>query len=199
MNRRTAIKQAALITGYAISATAVSAVWQSCQRDPATAAEAWKPVFFTAEEAAAITEIGESILPATDTPGAKDVDVHAFIDQFVKDCLKEEEQTQFRTGLKQLLSDCEQQNGKSFVDCTTEQRLAFLNEQDEAARQLVELNPGLPDEQYPFFLKLKEMVLMGYFTSEKVGKEVTAFLPVPGKFEPCTPYETGQPAWTIYN
>lgn len=199
MDRRTAIKQAALITGYAISATAVSAVWQSCQRDPAAAAKVWKPVFFTAEQGPAIMEIGETILPATDTPGAKDVDVHAFVDQFAKDCLTEEEQAQFRAGLKQLLSDCEQQNGSSFLDCTAEQRLAFLNEQDASARQLVELNPVLPEEEYPFFLKLKEMVLMGYFTSERVGKEVTAFLPIPGKYEPCAPYEKGQPAWTIYN
>lgn len=197
MDRRTAIKQAALITGYAISASAVSAVWQSCQRDPSKANASWTPAFFTPKQGVAVTEIAETILPATDTPGAKEVAVHKFVDQYAKDCLTVEEQAEFQAGIAQLLADCEAQNGKSFVDCSPEQRLSFLNAVDEQAKQLTAVNPGLEEEEYPVFLKLKGLVLMGYFTAEKIGKEITAFLPIPGKYKPCTPYEEGQPAWTI--
>lgn len=197
MDRRTAIKQAALITGYAISASAISAVWQSCQRDANSATEAWSPSFFTEEQGAAITEISDTILPATDTPGASDVGVPQFIDQYAHICLTQEEQGEFREGLEQLLADCKTEYGKTFVDCTQEQRLAFLNAVDERARKITGLNPGLEEEQHPIFLRLKGLVLMGYFTSETIGKEVTAFLPIPGKYEPCMPYEEGQPAWTI--
>ncbi len=197
MDRREAIKRAALLSGYAISATALSSVWQSCQRDAGPEAEAWEPVFFSPEQGTAVAEISETILPATDTPGAKEVRVHEFVDQFAKDCLTAEEQTQLREGLQQLLADCQSETGKAFIDSSAEERLAFLNKQDADARRILEVNPMLPEEERPVFMKLKWLVLMGYFTSEKVGKEVTAFLPVPGKYEPCAPYEEGQPAWTI--
>lgn len=197
MDRRTAIKQAALLTGYAISASAISAVWQSCQRDANSATEAWSPSFFTEEQGAAITEISDTILPATDTPGASDVGVPQFIDQYAHNCLTQEEQGEFREGLQQLLADCQAEHGKAFADCTQEQRLTFLNAADKYAQSITSLNPVLEEEDYPFFLRLKGLVLMGYFTSEKIGKEVTAFLPIPGKYEPCMPYEEGQPAWTI--
>jgi len=197
MDRRTAIKQAALITGYAISASAVGAVWQSCQRDANSATEAWSPSFFTDEQGKAITEISDTILPATDTPGASDVGVPQFIDQYAHICLTQEEQGEFREGLEQLLADCRSEHGKAFVDCNQEQRLAFLNAADKYARSITSLNPVLKEEDHPFFLRLKGLVLMGYFTSEKIGKEVTTFLPIPGTYKPCTSYEEGQPAWTI--
>ena len=197
MDRRTAIKQAALITGYAISASAVSAVWQSCQRDSDSAADTWPPSFFTTDEGVAITQISDTILPPTDTPGASDVRVPQFVDQYAYRCLTQEEQKEFRDGLEQLLANCKAEYGIAFADCSQEQRLAFLNAADEQARSIAGLNPALKEEDHPFFLRLKGLVLMGYFTSEKIGKEVTAFLPVPGKYEPCAPYEEGQPAWTI--
>ena len=197
MDRRTAIKQAALITGYAISASAVGAVWQSCQRDTNSATETWSPSFFTKEQGAAITEISDTILPATDTPGASDVGVPQFVDQYAHICLTPEEQRAFRDGLEQLLANCKAEHGKAFADCSQEQCLTFLNAADEQARSIAGLDPVLQEEDHPFFLRLKGLVLMGYFTSEKIGKEVTAFLPVPGKYEPCAPYEEGQPAWTI--
>ncbi|NRA51701.1 MAG: gluconate 2-dehydrogenase subunit 3 family protein, partial [Phaeodactylibacter sp.] len=57
-------------------------------------------------------------------------------------------------------------------------------------------NPKERGKEYSGFLRLKQLVLLGYFTSEKIGTEVTAFQPIPGQYKPCIPYEEGQPAWT---
>lgn len=141
--------------------------------------------------------MAETILPRTGTPGAKDVGVPAFVDQFAAVCMEEEEQQAFRDGLLRLLEQCEQEYGRSFTDCQPEEQLALLNAADEAGRKLLQVNPGLPEQEHPFFPRFKGLVLLGYFTSEKVGTEVTAFLPIPGGFEPCMPYEEGQPIWTI--
>lgn len=197
IDRREAIKRAALLSGFALSSSMMAGLMQSCQAEPRPDGQAWKPVFFNEAQGEALAEIGETILPATDTPGAKDVGVHEFIDQFVKDCLPEEMQLQAKAGLDELLSSCQSANGKPFLDCSPEERLAFLNSLDAETRQLLELNPGLTPEQTPFFMQLKQLVLIGYFTSEKVGTEVLAYSPVPGRYEPCLPYEAGQPAWTI--
>lgn len=195
MDRREAIKRTALLTGFAISSSTIAGLLQGCQPEAKSPLDSWAPSFFTKEEGLTVAEIGEVILPRTDTPGAKDVFTHEFVDLMVGDCYKQEEQQRFRDGLAQLMAGCEQANGKSFLDCSPEQQLAFLNEQDQAARATVEATPGLDKEDYPFFLTLKQLILLGYFTSETVGKEAFVYDPVPGVNEACRPYEAGTPDW----
>lgn len=196
MDRREAIKRTALLTGMALSASTLAGVLQGCQPESRPVGEPWAPKFFSAEQGAALAEIGETILPATDTPGAKDVKVHEFIDQLAKECMLPEEQELLRRGVEGLLANFKAKNGKAFTEATPEERLAYLNQMDAEAKTLVEENPLLPPEEYPAFLTVKQLVLLGYFTSEQVGTEVTAFLPIPGGYKPCMPYEQGQPAWT---
>ncbi|MCB9048453.1 MAG: gluconate 2-dehydrogenase subunit 3 family protein [Lewinellaceae bacterium] len=195
MDRREAIKRTALLTGFAISSSTIASLLQGCQPEAKSPLDAWTPKFFTKEQGVTLAEIGECILPKTDTPGAKDVFAHEFVDLMVADCKKPEDKELFRNGMAQLMAGCEQANGKSFLDCSPEQQLAFLNEQDQAARAVVDADPGLDDADYPFFLKLKQLILLGYFTSETVGKEVLVYDPVPGVNEACRPYEAGTPDW----
>lgn len=195
MDRREAIKRTALLTGFAISSSTLASLLQGCQPEAKSPLDSWAPKFFTKEQGLTLAEIGECILPQTDTPGAKEAFVHEFVDLMVADCKMPEDKQQFRDGITQLMAGCEQAAGKSFLDCSPEQQLAFLNEQDQAARALVDANPGLAAEDYPFFLKLKQLILLGYFTSETVGTEVLAYDPVPGVNEACRPYEAGTPGW----
>jgi hypothetical protein len=197
MDRREAIKQAALISGFAMSGSMMTVLLQSCQSDATPVTEPWTPAFFTEEEGLALAEIGETILPKTDTPGARDALVHEYIDQAVAACMDEEDQEKFKTGFTALLADCQQEHQKSFVECDAPTRLAFLNKQDKASREFMDANPDLENEDIPFFINLKQMILFGYFTAEKVGTEVTAYLPIPGGYEPCMPYEEGTPMWTF--
>ncbi len=197
MDRREALKRTALITGYALSASTIAGVLQGCQPEQKSPLDEWQPAYFTKEEGLMIAEIAERILPRTDIPGAQDVFVHEFIDLMVKDCRKAEDQARFSKGLAELMEMCKTTNGKAFLDCSEEEQLALLNQQDKAARQLVGTNPYLDEEDYPFFLELKELVLTGYFTSEQIGTEVLAYLPVPGGYEGCMPYEAGTPVWSL--
>ena len=197
MDRREAIKRTALLTGFALSGSVISAVLQGCQPEAKDDLADWMPNFFTKEDGMAMAEMTECILPRTDTPGAKDVHVYEFVDLMAQDCLDAEDQQKFRDGFTKLLADCQQANGKPFADCSPEEQLAFLNAQDKAAVDFAEANPGLKKEDYPFFLTFKQLILLGYFTSEKIGKEVLAYLPIPGRYEPCMPYEEGTPGWAL--
>lgn len=195
MDRREAIKRTVLLTGIALSSSTMAGLLQGCQAEAKSPLGSWAPQFFTKEQGLTLAEISEVILPRTDTPGAKDVFVHEFVDRMVASLEKPEDQKLFREGMAELMAGCEQANGQSFLDCSPEQQLALLNEQDRAARALVDANPNMDEEDYPFFLKLKQLILLGYFTSEQVGAEVLAYDPVPGSYEPCRPYEAGTPAW----
>ncbi len=196
MKRREAIKKTVLLTGAALSASTITAVLKGCQAEASTAT-GWMPQFFDAEQATALAEIAETILPATDTPGAKDVGVPEFIDRLAATCLEEEEQRQLSDSLKQIEAQAQAAYRKRFVALSKPERLDLLNAIDAAVQNAEPVYSDLEEErELSGFLKLKQLVLLGYFTSEKVGTEVTAFLPIPGQYKPCLPYEDGQPAWT---
>lgn len=113
INRREAIKRAGLVLGFAISAPTISAVLNGCKASPDLA---FKPVFFTEEQAALLSELSEIIIPKTDTPGAKDVGVPGFMDLLVKDCYKKEEQDAFLAGLKEFDDEAKSSMGDRFLD-----------------------------------------------------------------------------------
>jgi len=195
MDRREAIKRTVLLTGAALSASTITAVLNGCQAEASTVT-AWALKFFDAQQAAALSEIAETILPATETPGAKDVGVPAFIDQLAATCLPEEEQAALRESIEQIEAQAQSKHNKTFASLQPEERLTLLNTIDAEARSVETVTDDMGETAWSGFLKLKQLVLLGYFTSEKIGTEVTAFLPIPGQYKPCIPYEEGQPAWT---
>ena len=42
---------------------------------------------------------------------------------------------------------------------------------------------------------MKELALLGYFTSEIGCTKAQRYVESPSRFEPCTPYVKGEPAW----
>lgn len=204
MQRRDVLKYTAYLTGYAVSAPLVSAILGGCQAEPAGAALPYSPKFFSATEFATISEMAETMLPATDTPGAKEVGVPAFIDLMLADYTEAEDQERWRKGLRQLMDEVETQHGKPFTGLGAEERLAYLNALDAAAKaeaEAVDQAPLTADEKadrYPFFLLFKGAAIGGYFSSAPIGTEVLAYDPVPGQYAGCIPLSAnGGVNWSL--
>ena len=208
MKRRSAIKRTAMMMGYALSASTVMGVMNGCKADTVTPEAGWKPAFFDAKEMDLVKLVTEQILPATDTPGANDVFVHRFMDQMIAEIYTPEMKERFRKGLAALTADCKTTYGKGFADCTDEQRdelllkheadarstdaqrnEAYTAEKKEFTRMASEdFSTGVTYQRTnrePFFKLLKEMTIVGYFTSEKIGEEVLNYDPIPGMDIPC--------------
>ena len=183
MKRREAIKRTALIMGYAVSASALAGVMSGCQADTKTSADGitddWKPTNFSNTQINTLREAAERIVPATDgIVGAKDVKVERFIDS-LGSFYKEEEVTWFKQELDKFEADAKTTHNKSFSDLENGQMDAMITDVMNRAK-------GEKERDEPsFFLQLKEVVLLGYFTSEKVGKEVLNYDPIPTKYEAC--------------
>jgi hypothetical protein len=196
MNRRDYIKNTMLTLGYAVSVGAVSELLTSCQKE---AQLDWKPVFLSNNQANAIAEIAETILPKTKTPGAKELGVPQFIDKMLKDLLSEKDQKEFIEGIEQLDERCQKEFGKVFVECDTKQREQILIALDKESPKFPLTLWGIvlveKPEPITFFRRVKSMTLMSYFTSEKISKEFLAYNPVPGKFIGEIEYK-GQNAWS---
>jgi Gluconate 2-dehydrogenase subunit 3 len=49
-----------------------------------------------------------------------------------------------------------------------------------------------------FFRMMKELTLLGYFTSEIGCTQAMRYVETPGRFDPCIVYTPGQPAWAAH-
>lgn len=196
MNRREYIKNMTLSMGFVVSAGAVSDLLISCQKQ---ANLDWKPVFLDNNQANTIAEIAETILPKTSTPGAKELGVPQFVDRMLKELLTEKDQQEFVKGIEDLDERCKTDYGKVFVECDQKQREEILIKLDKEAPKFPLTLWGIvlveKPEPITFFRRMKSLTLMGYFTSEKIGKEVLAYDPVPGPYKGEIEYN-GQNAWS---
>lgn len=146
---------------------------------------------FTPDDLAFLDEIGETIIPTTDTPGAKATKIGEFMQMMVKDCYDAEQQQAFIDGLNTIRKDFKEQNGADFMKASGEDRLAYLNglhEQFKAsgeARQPIVIN------------MLRDLTVLGYFTSEIGATQALNYIEVPGRYEPCIDYKKGDKAYAI--
>ncbi|WP_044173130.1 gluconate 2-dehydrogenase subunit 3 family protein [Flectobacillus major] len=176
MNRRDALQRVAILMGGVISAPVMAGVMGEKINTGAS-------VKVTVQQEAFLAEVADIIIPTTDTPGAKAAGVEKFVVRVMSDCYKKEDQDKFYAGLAKLDSDSNAKFGKSFVSLDTKQK-----------NEMVKL---ATTENKEFFLRMKELTVTGYFTSEIGATKALAYLPVPGKFEGCVPLKPGQKAWAL--
>jgi gluconate 2-dehydrogenase gamma chain len=181
MDRREALRKTALLMGAAVSATALAGIMQGCKATPELT---YTPSFFTEDQARIISELAQTIIPKTDTPGAKEAGVPGFIDQILKECYKKEDQDKFITGLADFDAKAKEAHGDSFIYLDPEKQLAFVKAQNEAAVNAVKADASQPR---PFILSAKELTLLGFFTSEPGATQVLQYEAVPGSYKGCIP------------
>jgi hypothetical protein len=187
MDRREAISRVALIMG----GTLIGMDYLASGCNNLSAKDTG--ILFDNDHIKFLDEVGDTIIPATKTPGAKDVHIGAFMTLMVKDCYTAADQQTFMAGITKLNDDCVKLNGKTFLACTPAQRTAFLNMLDKEQKDYTKTkNKNQPNH---YFRMMKELTLLGYFTSEAGCTKALRYLPVPGKFEGCIPYKKGDKAW----
>ncbi len=179
MNRRDALKYTGTAFGFAVTGGTFAAFLQSCQADPSDPS-GWTPSTFTKSQVEMIGAIADTMLPTTDTPGAKDLKVHQFIDYFVSNALGAEDQAQAKEGMALL----EEHLGKDYASSSAEDQMAKLTSLNDSAIAATE-----PDPVLGTYIELKRLIIGGYFTSQEIGMEVLDYSPVPGPYKGCVPVE----------
>jgi hypothetical protein len=198
MNRRDALARVAIIMGGAVIGgdyflTSCSSPSAEKEKKGTAATTKQEKPFLNQEQVAYLNEVGETILPTTATPGAKAANVGGFMSVMVKDCYKPEDQQVFLKGLTQLEEASKKKNGKGFLQLDPSQRTAFLTALDAEQKNYSKTKTLEAPNHY--FRMMKELTLLGYFTSEVGSTKALRYLPVPGKYEGCVPYKKGDRAW----
>lgn len=151
------------------------------------------PRSFTAADIALLDEIGETILPATDVPGAKAVGIGAFIAMMVDDCYEESDRTAFKTGLKTLADTFRARHGTDFAHGNAAARTDFLNALDREQR--ARHASRRTDEPQHYFRIMKDLTILGYFSSELGATQALRYEEVPGRYDGNAPYTKGDRAF----
>lgn len=149
---------------------------------------------FSPEDIAFLDELGEAIIPTTDTPGAKATEIGAFMVMMVKDTYNAEQQQKFVDGLNLLRKDYKNAKGKDFMDVSVEERTAYLNELKAAGKASIDSADGL----VPSILgMLQDLTVLGYFTSEIGSTQQLRFFEAPGRYDACIDYKPGDRAYAL--
>ena len=184
MNRREALSRVALIMGGTV--LGAEAFLAGCT----TGAPGLN---FSKSDIAFLNEIAETIMPATNTPGAKEAKVGEFMTVIVNDCYEAKDQTIFIEGIKKLDEASKKLNSKSFMESTPEQRKALLVTLDKEAKEYQKT--AKPEDPKHYFTMFKQLTLSGFFTSEVGATKALRYVAVPGKFVGSYPYKKGDKAW----
>ncbi len=179
ISRREAIRRAALLAGVVVSSEWLSIVGR--------AASAPQGRSLDAAQAATVSAAADRILPRTDTPGAIDVGVPAFINLLYSDIMTAEERERLTTGLAAVDAAAKAGDGRPFAALGADRQDAILR---DIARAEEAREPG-------FFTMFRSATILGYFTSEEVGRNVLHYDPVPGRYDSCIPIDqVGRRNWT---
>jgi hypothetical protein len=185
MNRREALSRVAVIMGGTV--LGAEAFLSGCT----TGATGLK---FSQDDISFLNEIAETILPATNTPGAKEAKVGEFMTVIVKDCYEAKDQQVFIKGMEELkFKASKAKMGKAFMEATPEERTAFLTELDIEAAAFQKTKK--PEQSKHYFTMLKELTLWGFFSSEVGATKALRYVAVPGRYEGSVPYKKGDKAW----
>lgn len=175
MNRREALKMTASVTGFALTSSVIFGILNGCQP---TGKPDWTPVFLTPEQIPLINSITDCILPSTETPGALELHVPEFIDLMLKDNYPKKDQDLFKNGLVSFQNKVKEKYNSTFEECSKEDQIDFLTLEDTNAIQAKERS---------FYIIVKELTLLGFFTTETVMNTMLNYNPVPGEHKACIP------------
>ncbi len=183
MQRRDVLRLSLALLGSAASFSLARALQADTVVNPGMVATVFDP-----PGQAAIELLSEMIIPETDTPGAIAAGVPDFIAVIVSSWYTPTERKVFFSGLQQLDAYCLQQENQPFHLASEASRVAALTEQERIASEYQPPMQGgsfyrqSSDEEAPFFKKIRELVVLGYYTSEVGCTEELAYRPAPGEY-----------------
>lgn len=203
ISRRQALAGATLTFGALWGALALPAAAAT------TGGLGWTPRALSADQARVLDVVAELIMPATDTPGAREAGVPQFVDRAIATYCAPAEASALKAGLSRMDADARAAHGAGFAAITPAQQAALLARYEAESRGPAtpaavgrgDTETGLSNAKAaapsgpPFFGLLKELVTVGYFTSEPGATRAVRYDPVPGDYHGCVPLKTIRRAW----
>jgi hypothetical protein len=172
VDRRSALKQLLYVS-------AGMALLPACLQNTSRTSLVLKNISVDSDQGKMLAELVETIIPATTTPGAKELSAHLFTLVMIEDCYKKEDQQKWLDGMEAFEKACKKLNGQGFLESTAPQRAALLTSL-EAAKD----DKG--DAAF-FYRTTKRLTIQAYTSSKYFLTKVNIYELVPARFHGCVP------------
>src|SRR4051812_33961669 len=174
-NRRVAIQQLLVIW-------AGVALLPSCLQNEQKVSIPLKTIRIDADDESMLADLAETILPKTDSPGAKEISAHLFALKMVDDCYTKANQEKYVQGMKDFELYVTKKTGKAFTEINLSERQAIVAELDR--QKSAESGMGY------FYQSTKKLTVQAYTTCEYYLTKIRGYNIIPGKFQGCIPLKT---------
>lgn len=172
VNRRNAIRRFLFIS-------ACTLLVPSCVREYRRSSVRLRYLDITGDDEHMLAELAETLIPGTDTPGAKDVSAHLFALRMVDDCRSKQERELFMDGLRAFNILSQKDEESNFADLDKGKRISFLRRLEDGTK---------PSESIDFFYGLfRKYTIQGYRTSEFFLTKVQVYELIPSRYLGCRP------------
>jgi hypothetical protein len=172
MNRRTVIKNFLVFSAGA-------ALIPSCMHEEGKSSILLKHIKVNGDLEKMLAELSETIIPKTNSPGAKDLSSHLFVLMMVDDCYTTNDQQKYIRGLGQFDAFAKKNYGDSFLECTPAQKKELLKK--------IENKNDVPEEIASFYAITKRLTIQSFTSSKYFLTNVQVYEMIPGRFHGCVP------------
>ena len=188
MKRRKAIRSI-LLAGAASSVGIGGYEWYTLTKNP--------DKNYLLSKKALLIELAETIIPSTDTPGAKEAGAIEFMMPILMECTDTKDLNRFVKGLRELEDYTRDRFQREFTACNRKERDLVMQYFEEKSRTTNKLFEKIKNRLtgHSFFATLKTYTVYSYGISEKGASMGMRYIAVPGKYLPCIPMEPNQKAW----
>jgi hypothetical protein len=188
MNRRNAIGTI-LLAGGAAAAGFAGYEWYELTKNPDRN--------YLYSRRSLLTDLVDTIIPATDTPGAREAGAVDYMMRLLEECTDTKTLNRFVEGLQDLEAFTLNQFHRPFAECGDREKQAVLAHFDQESRADHTITEKVKNKIIgrPFYVTLKSYTIQGYCISEKGASLGMRYIAVPGKYLSCIPLEPNQKAW----
>lgn len=188
MNRRKAIANILLLAGTSISIVTLVKL---------LAFKQIPDLKMLRSQEALITDIAETIIPATDTPGARAANVSPFIIAMVEECTPQKQQIKFLNGLEDVNSYAKKKFNLPFIRCSAEEKQMVIDHFEKRDHPYKGIAGKISHHLFgaSFFTLMKTYTVYGYCNSMLGATNGMSYNHMPGKYEGCVTLSAGQKCW----
>lgn len=200
MDRRKALRTIGFGTTAITVTPAVVGILQSCQTQTTT----FTPIHFSKDQFYVLSQLMDLIIPKTDIPGAIELKLPEFVDGFIDTVFSAQAQKRVSRGLEHFIKVAIEDSGKSsairldskdldvqlakYLKADSSQQKVWQSENNAYQKALKkDNNTEAPSVAiaHAFAVQLRSMTINAFKTSEYIGEEVLAYVPIPGEQKGC--------------
>ncbi|WP_426668102.1 gluconate 2-dehydrogenase subunit 3 family protein [Mucilaginibacter sp. McL0603] len=171
MDRRTAIRNLAIVIGGAV-------LLPACTKHNPIAH--FKHFDIDLDQQTLITDMAETVIPKTNTPGATDLNLYGFIMKMMDDCTKKEDQQTFLKGMREFNTVPQKLFKKDFAACTKQQK-------EEVLKSFEKKDNGYSKDLLSFYNTVKGLTVFGYTESKYFLTKEVVYELIPGRYNAYFP------------